>query len=67
MKLQKLLIAGAYTVAGDVLYFHPVKRQVKIADWHGGEDCELTPLGDELLEDILAEKKRAPRARLAGE
>lgn len=63
MKLQKLILAGAATVAGDVLWFHPTRGQLKIASWKGGEDCDLTPVGDELLDFILAEpKKRAPRA-----
>lgn len=70
MKLQKLLVAGAFTVTGDVLWTHPTRGQLKIASWTGGDECELTPLGDELLDDILAEKKparRAAKAEPAGE
>lgn len=60
MNLKKLILAGAYTVAGDVLFTHPIKRQVCIAHWSGGEECELTPEGQELIDEIFP--KRAPKA-----
>lgn len=65
MNLKKLILAGAQTVAGDVLYFHPKHGQVSIAIWKGGEDVELTPLGAELIDEIVP--KRAPKAPKAEE
>jgi hypothetical protein len=62
MKLQKLVDVGAFTLGGDViLYDSSVHHQVKVADWKGGEDCELTADGLRLEEDGLFATKAPPR------
>lgn len=61
MKLQKLILAGAYTVAGDVLIHHPTKHQLKLGEWAGGDDVVLTADGVAFVEEHLTKAPRAKR------
>lgn len=53
MLLQKLLDAGAYTLAGDVIWHHPVRHNLLMAHWKGGPTCVLTDDGEKHLDELL--------------